>query len=91
VNEILKAVIAIGGKLWLEKGQFCYELPKNLDDLLEQLREHKLEVIAWLEANHQEPETRDIKGLPWKLERLVSAASSGRLPSGTAQLGCQST
>ena len=56
-------------------------------ELLEAVKTYKLEILESLEKGFSPlNKTRTLERLPWELERLVSAASNGVLPSGTFKL-----
>ena len=51
-------------------------------ELLEAVKTYKLEILESLEKGFSPlNKTRTLERLPWELERLVSAASNGVLPS----------
>jgi hypothetical protein len=88
-SEILAFVNRTGGDVWLEGDKLKYRLPTNCADLLETLASHKERIKGFLEATATKPvkeNERAVPRLPWELERLVSAASNGRLPQGSVKL-----
>ena len=62
--------------------------PQPLEpELLEAVKTYKLEILESLEKGLSLlNKTRTLERLPWELERLVSAASNGVLPSGSFTL-----
>jgi hypothetical protein len=73
-QEIVKFVEAAGLELYLEGERLRYRAPSQPDpELLNLVIQHKQDIIKILEKKSTVPR------LPWQLERLLHAASSGVL------------